>query len=186
MYSTFRYKKLSLKITQNKSYHLQYHCLHGPLVENSWCTVYQLHWQINFKLQRYMVFSMVQICGFIKGIPIHWIEDQKVPYATKNSEWVGFDNKESYETKVGGTSALYFNTFTAYPKYLHQFLLCIFFPNRCATCRSRSLVVPLCGPSIWMTLLDGSVERAVTLCWLIYAHFSILVSPRHFYADVFL
>ncbi len=42
----------------------------------------------------------VQICGFLEGTPIQWIEDQKVPYATKNSEWVGFDTKESFETKV--------------------------------------------------------------------------------------
>ncbi|XP_062272622.1 acidic mammalian chitinase-like isoform X1 [Scomber scombrus] len=41
-----------------------------------------------------------EICGFLKGTTISWIEDQKVPYAVKNNEWVGFDNKESYETKV--------------------------------------------------------------------------------------
>ncbi|XP_056293636.1 acidic mammalian chitinase-like [Pseudoliparis swirei] len=41
-----------------------------------------------------------EICGFMKGTTLQWIEDQKVPYATKNSEWVGFDTKESYETKV--------------------------------------------------------------------------------------
>lgn len=49
-----------------------------------------------------------QICTFLKGASVQWIDDQKVPYATKNSEWVGFDNKESYETKVGGgTCALH-------------------------------------------------------------------------------
>lgn len=26
-----------------------------------------------------------------------------MPYASKNNEWVGFDNRESYEIKVGGT-----------------------------------------------------------------------------------
>lgn len=30
-----------------------------------------------------------------------WITDQLVPYAYKNNEWVGFDNKESYDIKVG-------------------------------------------------------------------------------------
>lgn len=32
------------------------------------------------------------------------IEDQKVPYATKQNEWVGFDNKNSFETKVSLSS----------------------------------------------------------------------------------
>ena len=61
-----------------------------------------------------------------------------------------------------------------------------FCANRCATCRSRSLVVPLCGPLIWMTLRDDSVVRDLTLFSLISANFSILVSPSHFYADVLL
>uniref|UniRef100_A0A8C2YY80 Acidic mammalian chitinase n=1 Tax=Cyclopterus lumpus TaxID=8103 RepID=A0A8C2YY80_CYCLU len=41
-----------------------------------------------------------EICEFMKGTTLQWIEDQKVPYATKNSEWVGFDTRESYEIKV--------------------------------------------------------------------------------------
>ncbi|XP_051532194.1 acidic mammalian chitinase-like [Myxocyprinus asiaticus] len=44
--------------------------------------------------------SYYEICGFLEGTKIQWIDDQKVPYATKNNEWVGFDTKESYETKV--------------------------------------------------------------------------------------
>ncbi|XP_034023202.1 acidic mammalian chitinase-like [Thalassophryne amazonica] len=44
--------------------------------------------------------SYYEICGFLNGISIWWIEDQKVPYATKNQEWVGYDNRESYEIKV--------------------------------------------------------------------------------------
>ena len=28
------------------------------------------------------------------------IADQKVPYAVKQNEWVGYDNKESFATKV--------------------------------------------------------------------------------------
>ncbi|XP_051529370.1 acidic mammalian chitinase-like [Myxocyprinus asiaticus] len=44
--------------------------------------------------------SYYEICGFLEGTNIQWIDDQKVPYATKNNEWVGFDTKESYETKV--------------------------------------------------------------------------------------
>lgn len=46
-------------------------------------------------------FCMVfQICTFLKGTTIQWIDDQKVPYASKNNEWVGFDTRESYEIKV--------------------------------------------------------------------------------------
>uniref|UniRef100_A0A8C6UXK7 chitinase n=1 Tax=Neogobius melanostomus TaxID=47308 RepID=A0A8C6UXK7_9GOBI len=44
--------------------------------------------------------SYYEICTFLKGTTIQWIDDQKVPYASKNSEWVGFDTRESYETKV--------------------------------------------------------------------------------------
>ncbi|KAJ3601775.1 hypothetical protein NHX12_029539 [Muraenolepis orangiensis] len=44
--------------------------------------------------------SYYEICNFLKGAKMEWIQDQKVPYAHKNSEWVGFDTKESYDTKV--------------------------------------------------------------------------------------
>ncbi|XP_030076726.1 acidic mammalian chitinase-like [Microcaecilia unicolor] len=41
-----------------------------------------------------------EICTFLTGATVNWIEDQKVPYAYKGSEWVGFDNAKSYEYKV--------------------------------------------------------------------------------------
>ncbi|XP_074538457.1 chitotriosidase-1-like [Halichoeres trimaculatus] len=44
--------------------------------------------------------SYYEICGFLQGATVHLIEDQKVPYAVKQNMWVGFDNKESFETKV--------------------------------------------------------------------------------------
>ncbi|KAL7407297.1 hypothetical protein ABVT39_006399 [Epinephelus coioides] len=44
--------------------------------------------------------SYYEVCTFLKGATVGWIDDQKVPYASKNNEWVGFDNKESYEIKV--------------------------------------------------------------------------------------
>ncbi|XP_036415322.1 acidic mammalian chitinase-like [Colossoma macropomum] len=44
--------------------------------------------------------SYYEICGFLEGTKIQWIEDQRVPYATKGDEWVGFDTKESFEIKV--------------------------------------------------------------------------------------
>lgn len=121
----------------------------------------------------------------MKGTTLQWIEDQKVPYATKNSEWVGFDTKESYETKVGGISALELDIFIANPKHSHGFTF-HFCPNRCATCRSRSLVVPLCGLSIWMILQDDSAARVTILCLVISTNFLILVSSEDFSAEVYL
>ncbi|XP_053173377.1 acidic mammalian chitinase-like [Scomber japonicus] len=44
--------------------------------------------------------SYYEICGFLKGASAHRIEDQKVPYAVKQNEWVGYDDKTSYETKA--------------------------------------------------------------------------------------
>ncbi|XP_051931126.1 acidic mammalian chitinase-like [Hippocampus zosterae] len=44
--------------------------------------------------------SYYEICNFLKGTTIQWIDDQKVPYASKNNEWVGFDNQKSFEIKV--------------------------------------------------------------------------------------
>ncbi|NP_001103511.2 chitinase, acidic.5 isoform X1 [Danio rerio] len=44
--------------------------------------------------------SYYEICTFLQGAIVQQIVDQKVPYATKGQEWVGFDDQESYETKV--------------------------------------------------------------------------------------
>uniref|UniRef100_A0A8C8SGF6 Acidic mammalian chitinase n=1 Tax=Pelusios castaneus TaxID=367368 RepID=A0A8C8SGF6_9SAUR len=41
-----------------------------------------------------------EICTFLKTADVHWLEDQKVPYAVKGNEWVGYDNKCSYKHKV--------------------------------------------------------------------------------------
>uniref|UniRef100_A0A4W5QWK3 chitinase n=1 Tax=Hucho hucho TaxID=62062 RepID=A0A4W5QWK3_9TELE len=41
-----------------------------------------------------------EICTFVKGATVEMIADQMVPYAYKGNEWVGFDNRQSYETKV--------------------------------------------------------------------------------------
>ncbi|KAL2104018.1 hypothetical protein ACEWY4_000886 [Coilia grayii] len=41
-----------------------------------------------------------EICTFLKGTGMQWIDDQKVPYAVQGNEWVGFDNQESITTKV--------------------------------------------------------------------------------------
>uniref|UniRef100_A0A8C6D562 chitinase n=1 Tax=Moschus moschiferus TaxID=68415 RepID=A0A8C6D562_MOSMO len=41
-----------------------------------------------------------EICTFLSEATNAWIEDQKVPYAYKNTEWVGYDSIKSYEYKV--------------------------------------------------------------------------------------
>ncbi|XP_078110010.1 acidic mammalian chitinase-like [Sander vitreus] len=44
--------------------------------------------------------STYETCLYIEGVPTHLIPDQKVPYATTENQWVGFDNKDSLDTKV--------------------------------------------------------------------------------------
>nr|XP_014341447.1 PREDICTED: acidic mammalian chitinase-like [Latimeria chalumnae] len=41
-----------------------------------------------------------EICTFLEGATEGWIEDQKVPYAFKGNEWIGYDTVKSYEYKV--------------------------------------------------------------------------------------
>ncbi|XP_006866059.1 PREDICTED: acidic mammalian chitinase-like [Chrysochloris asiatica] len=41
-----------------------------------------------------------EICTFLSGATSAWIEDQKVPYAYKGTEWIGYDNIKSFEYKV--------------------------------------------------------------------------------------
>ncbi|XP_076012955.1 acidic mammalian chitinase-like [Genypterus blacodes] len=45
--------------------------------------------------------SYYETCSFLKGTSVHWIDSQKVPYAIKGGQWVGFDNQQSYDAKVG-------------------------------------------------------------------------------------
>ncbi|XP_041860890.1 acidic mammalian chitinase-like isoform X2 [Melanotaenia boesemani] len=44
--------------------------------------------------------SYYEICTFLQGATVQLIEDQKVPFATKQNVWVGYDNKESFYTKA--------------------------------------------------------------------------------------
>ncbi|XP_067387544.1 acidic mammalian chitinase-like, partial [Emydura macquarii macquarii] len=41
-----------------------------------------------------------EICTFLNTAEVRWIDDQKVPYAVKGNEWVGYDDKCSYKHKV--------------------------------------------------------------------------------------
>ncbi|KAF7667447.1 hypothetical protein LDENG_00060360 [Lucifuga dentata] len=44
--------------------------------------------------------SYYEICTFLQGGSLGWIDEQMVPYATKGNEWVGFDNRKSFEIKA--------------------------------------------------------------------------------------
>ncbi|XP_056279103.1 acidic mammalian chitinase-like isoform X2 [Pseudoliparis swirei] len=44
--------------------------------------------------------SYYEICTFLKGASLHWIDEQSVPYAVKGNEWVGFDNMQSFAIKA--------------------------------------------------------------------------------------
>ncbi|KAM6980680.1 acidic mammalian chitinase-like [Aplochiton taeniatus] len=46
------------------------------------------------------LWSYYEICTFLTGTSVHWLEGYNVPYAVKGSQWVGFDNLVSYEAKV--------------------------------------------------------------------------------------
>ncbi len=49
---------------------------------------------------KYHFLPFLQICTFLQGGSLNWIDEQMVPYAVKENEWVGFDNRQSFEIKV--------------------------------------------------------------------------------------
>ncbi|KAG5835442.1 hypothetical protein ANANG_G00244050 [Anguilla anguilla] len=51
-------------------------------------------------VQEMGLWSYYEICSFIQGTTVQWIEEQQVPYAVKGDEWVGFDNHRSFEAKA--------------------------------------------------------------------------------------
>lgn len=46
------------------------------------------------------VLAYYEVCTFLQGASTAWIEKQKVPYAFKNGEWVGYDNEKSFQIKT--------------------------------------------------------------------------------------
>ncbi|CAM5170614.1 unnamed protein product [Eretmochelys imbricata] len=46
------------------------------------------------------ILAYFEVCTFLKGATTSWIEAQKVPYAFKDREWVGYDNVRSFEIKT--------------------------------------------------------------------------------------
>ncbi|XP_048468115.1 acidic mammalian chitinase-like isoform X2 [Rhincodon typus] len=46
------------------------------------------------------IWAYYEICDFLKGANKEWMEEQEVPYAYKDDEWVTYDNLKSYEKKV--------------------------------------------------------------------------------------
>ncbi|XP_070601503.1 acidic mammalian chitinase-like [Erythrolamprus reginae] len=46
------------------------------------------------------ILAYYEVCTFLQGASQAWIEKQKVPYAFKNGEWVGYDNERSFQLKT--------------------------------------------------------------------------------------
>ncbi|XP_033481669.1 chitinase, acidic.1 [Epinephelus lanceolatus] len=44
--------------------------------------------------------AFYEICDFLPSANTQWIPEQKVPYATYGSSWVGYDDQRSYSSKV--------------------------------------------------------------------------------------
>uniref|UniRef100_A0A8D2KZV3 GH18 domain-containing protein n=1 Tax=Varanus komodoensis TaxID=61221 RepID=A0A8D2KZV3_VARKO len=46
------------------------------------------------------VLAYYEVCGFLQGATKEWIEEQEVPYAFKDEDWVGYDDEKSFQLKV--------------------------------------------------------------------------------------
>ncbi|XP_077190716.1 acidic mammalian chitinase-like isoform X2 [Paroedura picta] len=46
------------------------------------------------------VLAYFEVCTFLQGATLSWITEQKVPYAVKDMEWVGYDNERSFQLKA--------------------------------------------------------------------------------------
>ncbi|KAL7985301.1 hypothetical protein Chor_003871 [Crotalus horridus] len=46
------------------------------------------------------ILAYYEVCTFLQGATKAWIEKQKVPYAFKNREWVGYDDEKSFHFKT--------------------------------------------------------------------------------------
>ncbi|KAJ8008091.1 hypothetical protein DPEC_G00101160 [Dallia pectoralis] len=44
--------------------------------------------------------SYSEMCSFLQGATVQWIQDQQVPYAFKGDQWLGYDNIASYNKKI--------------------------------------------------------------------------------------
>uniref|UniRef100_A0A8C6WZ21 Acidic mammalian chitinase n=1 Tax=Neogobius melanostomus TaxID=47308 RepID=A0A8C6WZ21_9GOBI len=53
--------------------------------------------------------SYYEICSFLRGASLNWIDEQKVPYAIQGNDWVGFDNMRSLGIKVSSAAFEEFN-----------------------------------------------------------------------------
>uniref|UniRef100_A0A4X2KZ98 Chitinase-3-like protein 1 n=1 Tax=Vombatus ursinus TaxID=29139 RepID=A0A4X2KZ98_VOMUR len=47
------------------------------------------------------ILAYYEVCEFLPGATAKRILEQKVPYATKGNQWVGYEDQESVKTKVG-------------------------------------------------------------------------------------
>ncbi|XP_074499716.1 uncharacterized protein LOC141772537 [Sebastes fasciatus] len=113
-----------------------------------------------------------EICQFLPGATIQFIPDQKVPYATKGDQWVGYDNQNSLAYKVkyikdngfGGAflTSLDLDDFSGYfckhgnypfTSHLHS-LLIPGFPNLCIG-KANGLYSNSLDPSTYFNCWEG-------------------------------
>lgn len=64
------------------------------------------------RMFKYHFLPFLQICTFLQGGSLHWIDEQMVPFAIKGNEWVGFDNRQSFEIKVMNNILPFISMFT--------------------------------------------------------------------------
>ncbi|KAM6456735.1 acidic mammalian chitinase-like [Liasis olivaceus] len=46
------------------------------------------------------ILAYYEVCAFLQGASKAWIDEQKVPYAFKNGEWVAYDDERSFQFKT--------------------------------------------------------------------------------------
>nr|XP_006130492.1 acidic mammalian chitinase-like isoform X1 [Pelodiscus sinensis] len=46
------------------------------------------------------ILAYYEVCTFLEGATTVWIDEQEVPYAFKDNEWVGYDDVRSFEIKA--------------------------------------------------------------------------------------
>lgn len=112
------------------------------------------------------VFLCHQICDFIRSATLGWVRDQKVPFATYGSAWVGYDDMQSYSHKVKHYDLFFKQCSQPQPPPPPCTELAIKLQNCC--CRwsgwqPTTLEVLTFGLWTWMTSVDPSARMDLIL-----------------------
>lgn len=115
-----------------------------------------------------------QTCSFLKGASVEWIEDQKVPFAVKGDQWVGFENDRSVEAKVRGRVVGF--SFPWAPTIWRQ-LCSLWLADRWIIWGAGGSEGRLCGLWTWTTSLGASADMANTRYYHIWDKDLVKVAP---------